>query len=224
MTMAPPTDKMLLLLGILKGHDLHGYGLSELLKAPGLPLQIGKANAYQLLEKLEQKGWTKRIEERHGRRPPRGTYSITPEGERAFEAMLRARLAESVPAEHPDAVALNFLPLLPAGEVLPLLEKRLELLRGRRDAIDAGQRASHHGVELVARMTELEVQWLEELILALETEQQQTEQQQTEQQQTEQQQTEQQQTEQQQTKQQQTKQQQTKQQQTKQQQKEKDDA
>lgn len=170
MTMVYKDDKELFLLGLLHGHDSHGYELNTLLAHPTAPIRIGKANAYQILARFEDRGWTTVTETRDGNRPPRRVYTLTPAGEEAFNRMLRSRLATHAPTEHANVVALNFLELLPRAEVLVLMTQRLaaaqSYVRELRLAAgdDAGQ---HYGVDYLLRHAEFEERWLTDLIADL---------------------------------------------------------
>lgn len=163
-------DKNLLLLGILSMHSVHGYQLNEFLQAPTNAIQIGKANAYRLLEQLEQKGWVTHKEEREGMRPPRQVYSITPQGQAEFDRLLRERLAEHEPGEHPDGVSLNFIGALKPKKAGALLKRRLELLEARFAALDefpSDVRAAHPGLDYLIRQSELERDFISGLVKRL---------------------------------------------------------
>ncbi|MCB0114306.1 MAG: PadR family transcriptional regulator [Caldilineaceae bacterium] len=160
-------DKRLLLLGILSAHSLHGYELNELLKSPTIPVQIGKANAYQLLAKLESDGFAIGAEERVDKRPPRTVYSITDAGRAEFARLLQERLAEFQSIDYPDGISLNFIDVLPPGVVVPLLEQRATRLAARCAALSGFSddiRASHPGLDFQIHMLELEQSLLSQLI------------------------------------------------------------
>jgi len=160
-------DKTLFLLGILRSHQSHGYELSALLSSPLAPIQIGKANAYQILSGLEKRGWVMGHEEREGNRPPRRVYAVTPDGEEAFQSLLRERLGAHSPPDHPDAVSLNFLSLLPPVEAVALLSQRLEAVQARLDELSAQgaeEAGEHYGVDYLFRHAQFEHGWLSELI------------------------------------------------------------
>ena len=167
MTMSSIRDKRLLLLGILSEHSLHGYELNELLKSPANAIQIGKANAYQLLAKLEEEGLVVGREERIEKRPPRTVYSITDAGRAEFTNGLRARLTEFDPFEYPDGVSLNFLALLDPKDAVALLKQRASRLAARCATLTGFSddiRAAHPGLDLQIRLIELEQSVLHELI------------------------------------------------------------
>ena len=160
-------DKHLHLLGILNTQDLHGYQLSTLLKTPANPIRIGKANAYQLLDSLKQRGLISAKEEREGNRPPRQVYRITPAGRAEFDRLLKERLAEHHPSEFPDGVSLNLINNLKPKRALALLKQRRALVADRcvmfaefSDDI----RTRYPGLDYLIRQTELERKFLSELI------------------------------------------------------------
>lgn len=117
-------DKKLHLLGILAEHSMHGYQLNELLKSPGSAIHIGKANAYQRLNKFEKEGWVTGTEERVEPYPPRLVYAISEAGEQDFTRLLEERLAEHLPRDYPDAVSLNFIDTLKPSQAVTLLTQR----------------------------------------------------------------------------------------------------
>lgn len=167
MTIMLKHDKTLLLLGILRSHQIHGYELHALLSSPVVPIQIGKANAYQLLNQFEERGWTTAHEENEGNRPPRRVYSLTSIGEEVFEKLLCERLAVHIPTIHADAISLNFLSLLPTAEVVALLSRRLDIMQQRLDelheqVIDDAE--THYGVDYLLKHARFERDWLVELI------------------------------------------------------------
>ncbi len=171
--MSTVQDKRLLLLGILDAHSLHGYELNELLKSPANAIRIGKANAYQLLAKLEQDGLVQGHEERVDKRPPRTVYAITEAGRLELMRLLQKQLAGYQPLEYPDGISLNFVDMLTPQVAIPLLEQRITRLAARC-ATFAGYsddiRASHPGLDFLVRLTELEQSMLQELIEKLKKE------------------------------------------------------
>ncbi|MCB0010931.1 MAG: helix-turn-helix transcriptional regulator [Anaerolineales bacterium] len=160
-------DKELLLLGILSHHSVHGYELNELLKSPSTAIRIGKANAYQLLAKLEREDLVTGHEERIDRRPPRTVYTITSAGRARFEHLLKSRLAEFQPIEYPDGVSLNFIDTLDLDDAIPLLEERATRLADRCATLSGFSddiRAAHPGLDFLIRLAELEKSFMQELI------------------------------------------------------------
>lgn len=160
-------DKVLLLLGILRSHESHGYELHALLDSAVMPIHIGKANAYQILSQFEERGWVTASEEREGNRPPRRVYAVTPAGEEAFQRMLRERVPVHISADHADAVSLNFLSLLPPHEAVELLARRLDALQRQFSELSAlvGEGDDeHYGVDYALQHARFERDWLQALI------------------------------------------------------------
>ena len=122
--------KTLFLLGLIRNAEIHGYQIMELIGSHfGLIVNITKPTAYRLLNKMTDDGWVEYRNEQMGSRPSRKVYSITPEGERAFQQILKQQLADFDPVQYSDAVSLAFLNVLPKSELLPLLEQRIKNTR-----------------------------------------------------------------------------------------------
>jgi DNA-binding PadR family transcriptional regulator len=161
-------EKRLLLLGVLRSQEMHGYQLSHHLGHDGcIAVTLTKSNAYKLLNKMKEEGWVSYHEEREGNRPPRRVYAITSEGEAAFQRLVREGLAAYPSPEFPGAVALNYLDALPSDEAVSLLEERREKIAARLseiDAIPADVRCMHLGMEYLHRFYSGELEWLDEVI------------------------------------------------------------
>ena len=163
---AAPGERELLLLGLLRQQEMHGYQLSEFLDAHlGLFFDLKKATAYNLLGKMETRGWVRSREEKEGNRPPRRVYTITREGEALFQELLRTFLAQYRPAIFPGSVPILFLHAVPPEERRGLLEKREEALGVYRADLD--NHPDHVGHPLLQHKREIvraEQDWLQGLI------------------------------------------------------------
>ncbi|MEZ4222493.1 MAG: helix-turn-helix transcriptional regulator [Polyangiaceae bacterium] len=160
-------DKLLLVLGVLLSQDSHGYGLIALLESPAAPIRIGRANAYKLLRKLEQRGWARAKQEKGERGGGRHTYRATAAGRKAFERMLRERLGTSRETEVADAVSLDFSSMLTEAAVTAQLEARLASLKERCNSMDRftkDERRAHLGLDLRIHLLNQERSWLEQTI------------------------------------------------------------
>ena len=161
-------EKKLLILGVLRSQEMHGYQLSEHLDhTVGMAITLKKSNAYKLLNKMEEDGWVTYHEEREGNRPPRRVYAITPEGETAFQKMLRESLAAYPSPEFPGVIALNHLDALSPDEAVSLLGQRREKVEGRFreiDVVPADIRSLHPGFEYLHRYYLAELEWLDEVM------------------------------------------------------------
>ena len=160
-------EKKLLILGILRDHEMHGYQLSEVFgHRMFVPIKLSKANAYKLLNKMEQDGWVSYRDEQEGNRPPRRVYAITVEGEIAFQKMLRSSFAGYSTPEFPGSVAFNYLDKLSIDETVSLLEERREkvtALFSEVNEIPSEMRESHLSIEYLLRFYRSEIEWLDEI-------------------------------------------------------------
>jgi len=166
-------ERELLLLGLLRSHEMHGYQLNELIdRHLGASIQLTKPTAYRLLGKMETDGWVTCREEQEGNRPPRRVYGITAEGEGAFQRLLRESLSDYRPAELRSDISLAFLDLLPVEEALPLLGTRRAAIESRLQAVQASDQ--HHGsfqlvIDHQAHHLAAELAWLDQVITRLES-------------------------------------------------------
>jgi DNA-binding PadR family transcriptional regulator len=166
-------EREILLLGLLRSHEMHGYQLNELIdRHLGASIQLTRPTAYRLLGKMARDGWITCREEREGNRPPRRIYAITAKGEAAFQRLLRESLGSYRPAELRSDVSLAFLDQLPIEEALPLLGNRRAAIEGRLQSVRASDR--HHGsfhlvIDHQAHHLAEELAWLEQVIARLES-------------------------------------------------------
>jgi DNA-binding PadR family transcriptional regulator len=161
-------DHDLLVLGLLRMQDMHGYQIAETIETHfGEETQIKKPTLYDTLKRLHSQGLVSSRDEQAGNRPPRTVYSLTPSGEEKFGELLR----ESVGTYHePDLygdVALLFLEALPAAEVRSLLGARRESLSSLIEGLPTTD--PHHGtlgVTTSRRAYHLEAEraWLDEVL------------------------------------------------------------
>lgn len=164
----------LLLLGLLKTQEQHGYQLMDFVERNlGHVTNLKKATVYYELKRLQEKHLVSVRQEQDGGRPPRQVYSLTPEGEQAFLDLLRENLRQAKSDNCTTDVGLMFMDWLPAGEVRSLLEERLAALHQRLALYRA---TPSHGedsvVDLaighVAARLEAEIAWFEGLVQRLE--------------------------------------------------------
>ena len=165
-------ERKLLLLGLLRSQDMHGYQLNEFIDSHlGTAIHLTKPTAYRLLNKMSDDGWVTSSEEREGNRPPRRVFAITPEGKAAFGQLLRESLADYQPIVFPGQIGLLFL-----GEIPP--QEAVELLGQRRSSVEeALQNMQAHDMDETSfapmllhqtRHLETELLWLDEVIAQLE--------------------------------------------------------
>jgi DNA-binding PadR family transcriptional regulator len=166
-------ERKLLLLGLLRGHEMHGYQLNEFIDSHlGASVELKKPTAYRLLNKMADDGWITYSEEREGNRPPRRVFAITAEGEAAFQRMLRESLADFDPIVFSGNIGLLFLDAIPPEEAAELLHKRRAAVTSALQKAQSheahGESSSllllHHTRHLVA-----ELEWLDKVIARLES-------------------------------------------------------
>lgn len=122
-------ERELLLLGLLRQNEMHGYQINEFIDSHlGSGINLTRPTAYRMLHNMADRGWITFHEEKVGKRPTRRIYAITKEGEAKFHEILLTCLGEYQPAEYPSSVCIAFIDYLPVEVILPLLEKRLQAI------------------------------------------------------------------------------------------------
>jgi DNA-binding PadR family transcriptional regulator len=160
-------NRELLLLGLLRQSEMHGYKIIEFIERDlAMCTDLKKPTAYFLLDKMAQNGWISWTEEREGNRPPRRTYQITPAGEAEFQKLLRESLTHYEPIKFVDDIALAFADSLSREELLDLLQQRRKALLSLIEAIRLVP--THQGfVQFVIDHQrvhlESELRWMDEL-------------------------------------------------------------
>jgi DNA-binding PadR family transcriptional regulator len=157
--------KKLLLLGLLRGQKLHGYGLMEYLNSHGSGgSAIGKSNAYRLLRVLEADGLIRSWTERDGNRPERHVYEVTDAGEALFQQLLLESLAEDATADQPGIAVLNYLDTLEPAAAAEQLQKRRDCVAERHDGLanlPDDVLHLHPALDLNLHQAEVEIKWLD---------------------------------------------------------------
>ncbi len=119
-------ERVLILLGLLRGQSQHGYQINEFIERNlSRVTDMKKPTAYALLDRLEQIGDIAVRIEQEGNRPSRKVYTITDQGEEHFMELLRQNLAEASPRVLVGDAGFMFLDVLPLTEVVGLLRQRL---------------------------------------------------------------------------------------------------
>jgi DNA-binding PadR family transcriptional regulator len=170
--MKEPMDRELLLLGILRQHQMHGYQLVEFIEhnMQGW-MDLKRPTTYFLLERMAAAGWIHYEQEQEGRRPLRRVYQLTPAGEEMFQTLLRKNLSSYAPQSFPNDIGIAFLSALPGEQAIALLRQREEALE--QDYATLLKVPLHPGqaqwvLEHQARHLEAELEWVKEIIRRLE--------------------------------------------------------
>ncbi len=162
-------ERKLLLLGLLRQTDMHGYLLNEHLEGVS-PVTLKKPTAYNLLKRMEKDGWVIGRDESTGDMA-RKVYSVTAEGEEAFLRLLREQLPEYVPNESPAMVSIDFADALNGMEAQVLLRRRRDSAEVYKRALGHSSDDTHgHGgsaylpIEYARRLTDLDIEFLDGVI------------------------------------------------------------
>jgi DNA-binding PadR family transcriptional regulator len=164
-------ENELLLLGILRKQDMHGYQLAEFIDHYlSTCTDMKKPTAYFLLDKMTAAGWVTFEQIQEGKRPPRRVYHLMPDGEAAFQQLLRANLATYQAAAFSSDTGLAFLDALSTDEARQLLAQRRQEIEKLRASLQA---APPHGgtlswiIEHQLRHLSAEAEWVDELMVRL---------------------------------------------------------
>jgi DNA-binding PadR family transcriptional regulator len=164
-------ERELLLLGLLRRQNMHGYELHEFIESyMQTCVDLKKPTAYYLLGKLAEAGYVDESSEHSGNRPPRKVYRITEAGEAHFQTLLRDNLAAYTPARFADLVGIAFLDEIGAGEAAMLLQARRQLLLAELARLQIVPTHPGSLQLLIAHQTlhlQSEINWLDSVLAGL---------------------------------------------------------
>jgi DNA-binding PadR family transcriptional regulator len=162
-------ERKLLLLGLLRQTEMHGYLLNEHLDGFA-PLTLKRPTAYNLLDRMEEDQWVVGRDEATGERT-RKVYSVTEKGELEFLRLMREQLPDYSPNESPAMVSIGFLDALNRSEALNLLDRRRKAAEAFRRALGPSSDDPHgHAgagylpIEYARRLADLDIGFLGEII------------------------------------------------------------
>jgi DNA-binding PadR family transcriptional regulator len=131
-------DRQLLLLGLLRNQEMHGYQINEFIdQQMAFCVDLKRSTAYYLLDKLCREGYVSEEVERAGNRPERRVYRITPAGEAYFQRLLRHNLAAFTPPIYGEDIGVIFQHHLPPEETTRLLQVRRDAVAAYRAGLEA---------------------------------------------------------------------------------------
>ena len=117
-------ERKLLLLGLLRWQEMHGYQLNEFIETHlGTSIELKKPTVYKMLGLMVDDGWIDYHEEQQGNYPTRRVYRITAAGEEAFQELLRQNLATYTPISYLGNIGIVYLEALPGKEAAALLRE-----------------------------------------------------------------------------------------------------
>jgi len=158
----------LLLLGLLFGSSMHGYGLNEMAdRLRPFGWQVKPSSVYGRLERLERDGLVGSSTERVGRRPERKVYALTEAGRDRFHELVRENLRSAERVAGSGELGLLFHAVLPSEEAIALLkERRAGMVQDRRQlrAIAHEDTPGRLAAEHAFAMIEAEIRWLDATI------------------------------------------------------------
>ncbi|MBE2266928.1 MAG: helix-turn-helix transcriptional regulator [Anaerolinea sp.] len=165
-------ERELLLLGLLRRENMHGYKLNEFIENDlAICTDLKKPTAYFLLDKMAKQGWIEQYDEtQSGGRPPRRMFRITAAGESVFQDLLRARLKTFDPARFTADPALAFVDALDSAEAHALLSQRRAGLAAELDTMRAvPEHPGTFGFVIAHRIAHLEAElrWIDDVIAHL---------------------------------------------------------
>jgi DNA-binding PadR family transcriptional regulator len=146
----------------MRRKQMTGYDLHRIVRSHGdLYADLKKANVYYLLDHLAQYGYLD-VHAESGARGPRGErliYSLTDHGRARFDELLRDVLSGYEPLPSNIGAAVVFLPHVPEGEAVRLLQERRERVAQRR-----AQVAAHNSPEVCGTLVGLAMDHLLALV------------------------------------------------------------
>ncbi|MFJ6651633.1 PadR family transcriptional regulator [Microbacterium sp. NPDC091313] len=174
------TPLAVMALALLREDEMHPYEMMRLLqrRREERLVRLQKGTLYHAVRRLERDGLVAEVGiDREGNRPERTTYALTPAGDHAVEAWIRAELPRiDRPAEF--RVALAEAHNLGRDEVVALLAERRVLLAAARDDLrdrlaDGAERAVPFQFLVEAdherMLLDAEIAWQDALCARLET-------------------------------------------------------
>ncbi|HSO26423.1 MAG TPA: PadR family transcriptional regulator [Anaerolineales bacterium] len=168
-------ERELLLLGLLRQRDMHGYVLYEFIERDlAVCTDLKKSTAYYLLDKMAARGWIQETKEQEGNRPPRRVYSLTEKGERQFLRLLEENLSADSPVFFPGDAGLAFLDALPPEKARRLIQRRRQ---GLAASLAQAQAVPEHGGSLQLAVAhrvhhlKSELDWLDHVLQILDASQ-----------------------------------------------------
>jgi DNA-binding PadR family transcriptional regulator len=130
-------ERELLLLGVLRHGEMHGYQLHDFIERNmAFCTDLKKPTAYFLLDKMQENGWVTVKEAREGNRPQKRIYKLTAKGEAAFQALLRENLSNFSAAKTGSDIGLAFIDAMPAEQAQQLLQQRRDEVAAQVDEFE----------------------------------------------------------------------------------------
>lgn len=159
-------QRKLLLLGLLRTENRHGYEINDFIeKNLSACIEIKRSTAYSTLDALCASGHVAMHVEQAGNRPPRKVYSLTAEGGKLFDRLLRESLTKLDGTTASFETGLVYIDALSPEERVSLLSKRARAIDIAISALEAiPSHGDGSGVDISVshrrRMLKAEHEWL----------------------------------------------------------------
>lgn len=132
------TNAELAILSLIAEQDRHGYEIEQVIEARGMRewTEVGFSSIYYLLKRLEGYGWIVSSKEVVvGQGAPRKVYTITAEGQHAFEQAILEALA--TPERDLDNFQLGLANLdrFPKEKTVAALKDHIQALEAQREHV-----------------------------------------------------------------------------------------
>ena len=130
------TKNDLLVLGLLMDRPMHGYEISQYVKAEGVTtwFNISTAAIYYSLNKLRRQTLIFEMRSRGGG-AEKSVYHVTEQGRKQFFTGMETTLASDEPVRFEYDLGIFLLNKLPQDRALALMEQRLDFLHHRSDML-----------------------------------------------------------------------------------------
>lgn len=119
-------------LGLVNRCPMHGYRLNQVVKELRFEhwTTLSRSSIYNALRRLAGQGAVSVTKEREGNAPERTVYHITKKGRAMLREILGHALAYFGPEDRYFYLGLTFAEALPGRQIMRLLERRCECIRG----------------------------------------------------------------------------------------------
>ena len=147
-----PGNWELAVLALLREAPMHPYQMRRVLQDRHKDeiLSLKQGSLYHAIDRLVRWAWIEAVgTERHGRRPERTTYRITPAGLEQLNATLRNLVAHPRRESSEFMAAMSFLVHLTPEEAVPHLEQRARRLSEDVHRTSAGLKSASSFVDRI---------------------------------------------------------------------------
>jgi DNA-binding PadR family transcriptional regulator len=161
-------DRQLLLLGLLRRQDMHGYGINEFIQEEmHFCIDLKKPTAYYILKQLAEQRLIEMESVQEGNRPPRRVYHVTDAGKAHFFELLRKNLSDHSATYYKGDIGIAFMDQLPSQEAASHLRQKRNKVSAELEALEKAAGHSgplEHVLDRNRRLLQTELDWLDDLL------------------------------------------------------------